>query len=181
MREIKITNAEKKTLKFIDKHMYILILSVVSVLAFYMRYKMFPYTNSDYTSYYEPWYIYVKGNGGFRGLAGFQGGYNYAYDIILAFLTYLPFEPLVSFKLMSVFFDYVCAVFAGLIATNVYGKRENRSRVFTVIFCCIIFSPVVMLNSAFWSQCESLYTAFVLISVYLLLKKKFGLAFLYMG
>ena len=65
MKEIKITNVEKKALKFIDKHMYILILSVVSILAFYMRYKMFPYTNSDYTSYYEPWYIQVKSNGGF--------------------------------------------------------------------------------------------------------------------
>lgn len=180
MKEIPVTKAEKKLFDFIEKNIYWIIIAIVSVFAFVMRTKMFPYTNSDYTAYYEPWYWQIK-EAGVKGFRGFTGGYNYAYDLILLFITWLPCSPLVAFKMTSVFFDYLCALFAGVIAAEAYGGESNRIRFFTIVYSCVLVSPVVMLNSAFWGQCESWYTAVILISVYLLLKKKYMFSFLVYG
>ena len=45
----------------------------------------------------------------------------------------------------------------------------------------ILFLPTVILNGSVWAQCDSIYTTFVLLSLYLLLKEKYSLSFLSLG
>ena len=45
----------------------------------------------------------------------------------------------------------------------------------------MILLPTVILNSAWWGQADSIYTAFILISIVYLLKKRYFLSFVFLG
>lgn len=42
-------------------------------------------------------------------------------------------------------------------------------------------SPVVILNSSFWAQCDSIYCFFCIVTLYLLFQKKYWLAMFFWG
>ena len=48
-------------------------------------------------------------------------------------------------------------------------------------FTVIWISPVVLFNSSMWAQCDSIYTFFALLAVYLLYKEKNIPAFVFLG
>ena len=60
-------------------------------------------------------------------------------------------------------------------------KKITNSKYSYISLLVILFIPTVILNSSVWGQCDSIYTTFVLLSLYLLLKNKFSLSFLMLG
>ena len=48
-------------------------------------------------------------------------------------------------------------------------------------FALSLFIPTVIMNGAIWAQCDIIYTAFILISLYCLMEDKYSLAFVFFG
>lgn len=48
-------------------------------------------------------------------------------------------------------------------------------------FACVFCSPIVLLNSAVWGQCDSIYTFFGILAFVLLYKEKYALSMLAFG
>lgn len=100
---------------------------------------------------------------------------------VLAILTYLPIEPTISIKVVSVLFDYVIAFFSVIIFNEVFKNQKNKILNSLGVFSIIILSPTLILNSAWWGQCDSIYVSFILISLYFLIKGKYLKAFIFLG
>ena len=100
---------------------------------------------------------------------------------ILALLTYLPISSLVSIKTVSVIFDFVCAMAVAKIAIYVLKDNKHKLSIALLLYAITLFLPTVFLNSSCWAQSDSIYTAFILISLLYLIKQKYVKAFIFLG
>ncbi|MBQ7164407.1 MAG: DUF2029 domain-containing protein [Clostridia bacterium] len=138
------------------------------VIAALMRVSYFDFRSNDYKNFLKGWFEEIKALGGFRGFGSAVGDYTPMYKYIITVMTYFPFEPLYMYKTVSCLFDAITAVFAGLIV-----RRATKSDVKALTaYAIALFAPSVFLNSAVWAQCDSIFTCFSVISLWLILKDK---------
>lgn len=180
---LKINKFENKVKdRILDKkNIKIIFLAIVVLLAIVARVLMIKYVSGDYVSFLEKWFEQIKEQGGFTALKNNIGDYNVPYLTILAILTYLPIPSLISIKLVSIIFDFVCAFFAGLLVYDILGKNENAKFTSIITFAVMLFLPTILMNSSLWAQCDTIYVSFILISLYLIRKNKVVLSFVSLG
>jgi len=183
---------EKNLVNWIEKHLDIIFLICVTLAAVFVRFCIRKVESPDWISYLSLWFDAIKSGGGFRALSSTPANcdYNMLYQFLVAIMTYIPIEPLYQYKALSCLFDFVLAVFSALIVYHVLGGEdkentiEKRARAKTgAILCytCILFSLVVIMDSAAMAQCDAIYSAFVVASLYFLLKDKYTPAFIMLG
>lgn len=173
-QEIKIKSI---TLRIID----ILFLFCITVIGFMIRFSMRHIESGDWTGSFTDWLSFITQNGGFHALAmdSFEYEYNCLYMYILCLVSYIksPFSAMYWLKLASVIFDYFIACIIFLIIHHLTGNNRKAilSYAITVIF------PTIALNSSAWTQCDSMYTSFLILSLYFILKDKSFPALLCVG
>lgn len=150
----------------------------ISIFALLIRSTLLIFESGDYTMFLSKWCEYLKSNGGFKAIVSIEADYNAVYLYFLAFFTYLPIKYLYSIKILSIIFDFVMALGAYLITYEFYKDDENVKVYQTLSFAAVLFMPTVILNSSFWAQCDSIYAAFVVFSLYFMLKKKYNTCFI---
>ncbi len=143
----------------------LLFLAAVTALAFAARLKFLPFESGDYRQFLQGWFAQLKQNGGLPAIGLPLGDYMPPYFYLLALLTYLPGRDLYLIKLLSFAGDIVLAVFAKKIVELKYEQFWGE-----IAYAVVLFLPSVILNSAAWGQCDSLYTAALLACVYYLLR-----------
>ena len=159
--------------KIINKKTILLIsLILVSIL---IKYFFFSFESGDYKRFLLKWYNIISEEG-LSAIAGGLGNYNPPYLILLYLLTFLPGSAIVKIKMLSVVFD----ILMGLIGYLIVKKLTDSKHAY-LCWIVILFLPTVILNSSMWAQCDSIYTTFVLLSLYLLIKEKYSLSFLSLG
>lgn len=147
-------------------------LLALGIAAIVLRVALFPVVVGDYTSFLSPWYDYIAAHGGWPALKDNFSNYNIPYLVLLTLATYLPLPKLIAIKSISLLGDVLLAIFAGL----VLSVRFPRS-VFPVLGALIaLFAPTIVINGAAWGQCDALYTAFCLGSLYCLMINRPGWA-----
>ncbi len=151
MEKLKETmNALKKNFwEYIDKNYILIFFVIISVFAICIRIQLYDNTYGDYELFLEPWFNELKANGGLLALGKEIGNYNAPYMTLLALLTYLPIEPVVSIKTLSVIFDFVCAIAASLIAITVFKDSKHKEKISLLVYSAVLFLPTVILNSAY--------------------------------
>lgn len=173
-----MTKFEHKIFDFIQKYILLIFLSVVTITGVIIRLCGIDFQSDDYQSFLYSWWVQIK-NSGADGLATQIGNYNIPYQIIIYILTLLPFGPLYSYKLISIFFDFVLACSAALV---VRSFDNNKSILKSFITYALVFcSMTVVLNSSFWAQCDSIYTSFILLAIYFLKKENHIVSFVLLG
>lgn len=157
------------------------VLAVLVVVALVLRWSLFDVVSGDYRSFLSNWYAHFASSGGFAGLADEFSNYDTPYLALLAVLTYLPIDPLVGIKAISVLFDLVLAFFAYRI---VRVARPESVWLPTILTGVVLFLPTVVMNGSAWAQCDSIYGSMILASLYFLLIRRpwaaavfFGIAF----
>ncbi|MGI3783596.1 MAG: hypothetical protein ACRYG2_22765, partial [Janthinobacterium lividum] len=148
------------------------VLAVLLALGLAARVPMLTEQSGDYRAFLLPWYSHLVSAGGFAGLADSFSNYNTPYLALLAVLTYLPVGPLVGVKAISIVFDVLLALFAYRIVREV---RPTSRWLPVVAFGATFLLPTVMLNSAWWAQCDSVYASLCLGSLYFLLRRQTAL------
>lgn len=63
-----------------------------------------------------------------------------------------------AIKLASIIFDFVGAFWVYKIVQLVYPKGQKA----LLAFIILLFTPTVFINSAYWGQCDMIYTSFLL-------------------
>lgn len=173
-----MTRAESKSVDFIKNHILFLMVAAVSIIAVLLRVCGMDFQSDDFKSFLNPWWNTIQSRN-FSGLAEQVGNYNIPYQIIIYIMTLLPFGALYSYKIVSIIFDFVLAFSAGAI---VYSFSENHSKVkAAVTYSAVLLLPTVVFNSSFWGQCDSIYTAFILLAILFLHKDKPIAAFIFIG
>lgn len=129
------------------------------------------YAGSDYNNFLSHWYRFFQENGGFQAVAKAVGDYNVPYLYFMAFISYLSTPDLYLIKLFSLVFD-VALAWGSLRLVRVLTKDRQGSRAPLIAFAAALLLPTVVLNGAFWGQCDGIYGALAIHAAALLLEGK---------
>lgn len=173
MKKTKKIDIENKIWNFIDNNTNFVYFVIITILSIVIRCLLIKYPSGDYDMFLKPWFNDLKTYGGLGGLAYNIGNYTPIYMTILSLLTYLRLDSLTSIKIVSIIFDYIGAIFAFKIVKELLKDKEYKNKIALVIYTLYLLLPTVFLNSAYWSQSDGIYTAFILISIYYLIKNSF--------
>ena len=148
----------------------------IALLLVLLRITVWQFISDDYTFFLSPWYDYFHTH----GIAAFKenfANYNTPYLFMLYILSNLPMDKLLGIKLLSISFDIVLAVSVYLVVKHY--KPTGVLPYISVLVCLI--TPTILMNSSLWGQCDSIFTSFIVLSFYTLLKKRFLLVWLFWG
>ena len=134
-----------------------------TALALVIRASLLDYQSDDYLTFLAPWTQFFRDNGGFAALRYSLGNYNPPYMYFLALFSYSDISELYLIKLLSVMFDVLLA-WACMKLLGLY--TGNRAKLLGV-FLAVLFLPTVVINGAYWAQCDSIYAFFGLFALYL--------------
>ncbi len=137
-------------------------------LAFLIRVFMMNHETDDYLIFLSQWVEHFRHNGGFPGLADVVGNYNLPYLYFLALFSYLPIDDLYLIKMLSICFDVILALGVSRVVYHYTKPKDLR----LIAFCGVLLIPTVMLNGAYWAQCDSIFTAFAVWAFYYAIQKK---------
>lgn len=144
------------------------------------RFVMLDFISGDYQWCLSQWVDEMRGMNIRQAFTTSIGDYNMPYLYILYFISKIDFPDLYSIKLVSFLFDILLA-FSVMKLVSLKNQKEN---ILSFAFISSLFIPTVIMNSAFWAQCDVIYSSICLLALYLALKDKqwtacclFGLAF----
>ena len=149
----------------LKKQKYFWITVACIAAAFVLRGLMLDYQSGDYNVFLTKWVDYFRTNGGFAGLKDSIGNYNIPYLYFLALFSYSGIRDLYLIKLLSIAFDVVLA-FGMMKLAGVYTRSLPRR---LAAYLVTLLLPTVILNGAYWGQCDSIYASFAVLSLWLVL------------
>ncbi len=136
------------------------------MFAFMIRWKLMPVESADYWGFLEGWMTQIRSGGGFRSLSQSISNYTAPYMYLMCLVSYITDNDLYGLKMISVFFDYSAAAAVFLIIYEMSGNVKKSILGMTVL----LLSPTVILDGAYWCQCDIIYTGFLLYALYFFLK-----------
>ena len=129
------------------------------------------HVSEDYAKFLSQWYRYFQENGGFGAIAGSVGDYNAPYLYFMAAISYLNVPDLYLIKLFSVLWDVVLA-WGCLRLTRSLVRERQGSAAPLIAFGAALLLPTVVLNGAYWGQCDVIYGALAIHAAALVLEGK---------
>jgi Predicted integral membrane protein len=149
-----------------NKYLIPITISVVFIVGLALRLLLFPDVSRDYTVFLSKW-IDAFAKNGLSAAASTKIDYNAPYLVICYLASLCKGWEMIFIKFVSTLFDlFLCAG-----AFMLVRKLSNTTK--AVITTCIIWLlPTVIFNSAWWSQCDSLYVSLCVWSLYLLYCEK---------
>ncbi len=164
---------EKKILEWIENNLTTIFMVACIVLGIIIRISVRNFASGDFYAFLKPWYIEIAKNGLYKQV----GDYNFLYQFAIWLMSKFPFMPsLFSFKILSILFDVLLASTVYLIVKKQIGGGQA-----IIGFCLVWLSPLVILNSAVWAQCDSIYSTFAILALYMLSKKKYKTSMCLLG
>jgi Gpi18-like mannosyltransferase len=101
--------------------------------------------------------------------------YLYLLYVIARLFPNMP--TVIAVKLPALVADFIC----GYLVYRIVRIKYKDSLIPLISGMVVLFAPTVLLNSAFWGQADSLFTAGILSCIYFLMVKKNGPAFFCFG
>ena len=174
---MRMTEAEKRVIRFLEAHKWGILYAAVTVLSMFSRFGMRYFASGDMADFLRPWADQIRANGGFAALKEQVGNYGILYQTLIALITCLPIPPEYGYKFLSIFFDYALGIVSALIIRDLSGDRLKSF----LTYSFLIMLPMVVLNSAAWAQCDSIFTFFCVLCFWLLIRGKYTPAFIAYG
>lgn len=171
---------EKKFITYINKHLHILFFVIISLLGFFIRYLGFDFISGDMNSFLIPWFYTSSTYGGIQSLGTAIGNYGILYQTFISLMTYIPIDCVYLYKMLSIIFDYLLAYYCSIFICELTGAKKWQTS-FNLIYATVLLLPTVVFNSAFWGQCDSIYTTFILLTLLYAYRKKYFKSFIFLG
>lgn len=151
-----------------NKVLNIIVIVIIFVTAIFIKTRYFDFVSLDYDWFIKEWFMALKDNGGLAAIGEPISNYSPMYIYLLAFLTYIPINPLYLVKGLTVVFEILTFVF---IIKIIYLRSKNYLISF-LVGAIIFFLPTVILNGAVVGQCDIIFTSFLVIFIYYIIKEK---------
>lgn len=155
----------------INKYLYVIGLFVVLLAAVLIRASLAPNTelSPDYNTYYKAWVDFYRSAGGLKGLESAPGDYYVPFNVLYALCSYVPFDPWVMLSIIPTICEMITAFFIYRIFYHL-----TKVRFFSAVAGLLtLFLPFVVFNGSLWKQVDSVYTCFLVISLYELIRGKY--------
>jgi Gpi18-like mannosyltransferase len=153
--------------------------AVLIISAILLRRIGLPFLTHDMTDFLLPWFDTIVTHGHFAALAGDFYNYTPPYMYVMTAVSYLDgmVDRVVLIKAISIAFD-LAASFVIYKITLAVTRDARRSLLAALIFLNL---PTVILNGAVWGQCDVIYTSFLLLFGYAMIRGRPALAMLMFG
>ena len=116
---------------------------------------LLPYPSNDYNSFLCHWVADLRAAPGLTGLGLSVGDYNVPYLYLLLLIAKTTSQDLYAIKLVSLAFDVLLAYFV----MRLVRRFDERPAVGFTAFAATLALPTVLLNGAYWGQCDSIYVS----------------------
>ena len=136
-----------------------------------VRILVFPIVVSDYTEFFARWLSVLARAPGLNALATPFSNYPPLYLYLFKILTIVPINGLYGIKTLSLIFEIGIAATAAWTVGKTASHAYSRSERF-LIFAVMLSIPTLLINGSLWGQVDALYAAFVLWSLFALLRKR---------
>ncbi len=175
-----MTKADEWIRSFAERHINEIIVAALFILSVLLRITLASKTSwsGDYLYCIAPWVDRYRELGAAAGLSQEITNYYIPYNVFLAFVSLFPMEPWVLVSILSCAAEYLGVYYAWKTLTHLSGTGSWRT-VYAAL--SLLFLPPMVLNGAFWKQCDAVYTAFALMALYYLLSDKYYRAFLFLS
>ncbi len=147
------------------------------IFALIIRIKLFPIESADYYGFLKLWMDQIRELGYFRSLGTEISNYSSSYMYLMCLVGVLTDDSLTGLKVVSTVFDYAASVAVFLI---IWELTHNTRRAL-IGMSILLLSPTVILDSAYWCQCDIIYTSLILFALYFFLKDNSRLCFIMLG
>lgn len=154
----------------------ILLIVGVTILSVLIRISVKHVVTGDWTAWWDLWFAELY-KGGFRAIAGDWYDYAPPFVYLLWMITLLPVNCMTGFKVMMSGFDFMAAIVGALIIYEI-TKSKTKSLITYAVF---MLSPVFIVNSTLWAQCDMLPMFWVMLCVYFIMKDKPSLGMFFFG
>lgn len=143
---------------------------ILSVAGMVLRWTGIRFEGIDYRECLSAWYAQLKEVGSLQALLEFEGNYNLPYATALLILTYLPIEPIIAIKMLSIVFDYLSGGVLAAIVMDCRAEHRERNGLITygLVMCC----PIMVINSGYLAQSDGIYVSLAVLAFWCLLKDK---------
>ncbi len=128
----------------------------------YVRTALMYYQSRDYNIFLSQWLSQMRQYSGISALAADIGDYTAPYRCFLFILSRFNGNDMMLIKMFSMCFDLVGAYYM----MKLVELRNKNVGVKALAFLLTLAAPTVFLNSAMWGQCDMIYAAFCLASLY---------------
>lgn len=176
-----MTNIEKRALNYAGRYIFWAVIALAVFISALVRGNLLPVASSDMNQFLLPWYHEIRENGGLWGIPNHSANYSDAYLYLLYFATRLPLQPITAIKLFSLIADYLLALGAAAITWQLQGQNPKRLQWAAVTLAVVALLPTVVLNSAYWGQCDSIYAAFGVWALVCVLRQRWVGTFVLFG
>ena len=155
----------------IDKYLFEIAVGLLILISVFIRFKLAPNTelSPDYDFYYREWVEFYRQNGIIKGLSNAPGDYYVPFNVIYALSSLFPCEAWVPLAIVPGICELISAFFIYKIFYLLTGKK--RCSVFIGVMT--LYLPFVIFDGALWKQVDAVYTCFLMISIYKLLKQQY--------
>lgn len=156
-----------------------IIFAIGIMLAVLLRFSLRHVESKDLTRHLVPWYDFILQHGGFSALKYNFSNYTppYLYWLVIASSFFSGLSKIFAIKLLAMGFDFVCAFFT----YKLVKLKCPVGKMPLMAFLTVLFTPTVFLNSAYWGQCDSIYTTGIIACLFFLCIKQEILAFICFG
>ena len=153
-----------------------------SVLALAVRWPLLDYLHGDFLAGFASWYGFLAANGDFAALRHDFYEYTPSYLYLLAAAArFFPDAEVFAIKGISIGFDFAQALLVGMCVR----LRAPKSAALPVLAgLAALLAPAVVVNGAVIGQSDGIFTTFLVLCLYCLLRRRpapafaaFGLAF----
>jgi Gpi18-like mannosyltransferase len=153
-----------------------IIIVILIILALCLRVSLIKVQTSDYIGFIKPWTDFLAAH----GLHAFRydfSNYNTPYLLLLLIGTSFHLPDIIMVKLISIVFDLVLSYSVFLLVRHF----KPLGLIKWVAAVTLLFLPTVFINSGLWGQCDSIYTSFLVFSLYNCLKNNPGKSWFFFG
>jgi len=136
-----------------------------------LRLSVFDFQSTDYEFYLSKWYDFFVEHGRWRGFSELTeqvANYPPLYMYLVSLSTLIPLPKLYAIKLITIATDYLAAWYFWRLARREFPSEFRAWAVVTAF----LFLPTVVMNGALWGQCDVMYTAGFLASLFYVLERQ---------
>lgn len=172
--------SERKLIDFLIRQKNILLFLVITCFAILARLDGLDFVSGDMQEYLLPWAEQFRAQSGFTAMRSQIGDYNILYQTIIILLTRLPGNMVHLYKYVSILFDF----FLALACASMLQKEQREplfGPIFNITYAIVLLLPTVVLNSAVWGQCDSMYAFLCILALSTLYGRRYVASFIVLG